>query len=302
MKFGSHKILVVDDEQQVCEILAEALGLMGHQVGTAGDGIDALEKLQNGNFELVITDIDMPRMDGIELIKHLVQHKSVTDVIAITGHMMRYKYMDVVNAGAADFITKPFSFDELEAKLNRLLRERYLRQELERLVTEDALTGLYNRRFFQKALRKEAIRATRYQHPLFLFFFDIDQFKAYNDLRGHPAGDKLLIEFALLLRSSVREEVDTAFRFGGDEFTALLPHLQCDQVALVAERIRERYNHLNFTPTTLSIGIAQFRQKTDDVDQNSEDMILRADRALYHAKHALGGNCAYFDEESVGQA
>ncbi|NTU48223.1 MAG: diguanylate cyclase [Syntrophobacteraceae bacterium] len=302
MKFGSHKILVVDDEQQVCEILAEALGLMGHQVGTAGDGIDALEKLQNGNFELVITDIDMPRMDGIELIKHLVQHKSVTDVIAITGHMMRYKYMDVVNAGAADFITKPFSFDELEAKLNRLLRERYLRQELERLVTEDALTGLYNRRFFQKALRKEAIRATRYQHPLFLFFFDIDQFKTYNDLRGHPAGDKLLIEFALLLRSSVREEVDTAFRFGGDEFTALLPHLQCDQVALVAERIRERYNHLNFTPTTLSIGIAQFRQKTDDVDQNSEDMILRADRALYHAKHALGGNCAYFDEESVGQA
>lgn len=302
MGFDSHRILVVDDEQQVCEVLAEALGIMGHRVDTARDGIEALEKLQNGNFELVVTDIDMPRMDGIELIKHLVQQKSKSDIIAITGHMMKYKYMDVVNAGAADFITKPFSFDELEAKLNRLLRERHLRQELERLVTEDALTGLYNRRFFQRALRKEAIRATRYQHPLFLFFFDIDNFKAYNDAKGHQAGDKLLIEFAQALRSSIREEVDTAFRFGGDEFTVLLPHLQCDQVAQVAERIRERHNHLGLLPTTLSIGIAKLLQKTDDVDQNTEDMISRADSALYHAKHVLGGNCVHFDEESIEQA
>lgn len=299
MKMGSHRILVVDDEKQVCEILAEALGYMGHEVGMAKDGIDAVEKLKNGAYEIVITDIDMPRMDGIELIKYLVENRSTVDAIAITGHTMRYKYIDVVNAGATDFITKPFSLDELEAKLNRLLRERYFRQELERLVTEDALTGLYNRRFFQRTARKEAIRATRYQHPLFLFFFDIDHFKDYNDLYGHQAGDGLLMEFARVLRASIREDVDTAFRFGGDEFTVLLPHLPGDQVALVAERIRERYNAVGFTPTTLSIGIAQFRKKRGDVDEDVEDMVLRADRALYYVKHTLGGDGAYFDKESL---
>lgn len=299
MKLGSQKILVVDDEQQVCDILAEALGYLGHDVGTASDGMDALDKLLNGAFQIVITDIDMPRMDGIELIKHLAQHRSSIDVIAITGHAMRYKYIDVVNAGAKDFISKPFSLDELEAKLNRLLRERYFRQELERLVTEDSLTGLYNRRFFERTVRKEAIRASRYQLPLFLFFFDIDHFKDFNDLRGHPAGDILLVELAQVLRSSIREDVDTAFRLGGDEFTVLLPHLPSDQVAIVAERIRERFNSLEFTPTTLSVGIAQFRRKTGDMDKDVEDMIRRADRALYFVKHTLGGNSAYFDEESA---
>lgn len=299
MKTAAHRILVVDDEKQVCEILAEALSQMGHEVGTAKDGVEALERLKNGSFEIVITDIDMPRMDGIELIRYLAEHKSSVDAIAITGHTMRYRYIDVVNAGATDFITKPFSLDELEAKLNRLLRERYFRQELERLVTEDALTGLYNRRFFQRTARKEAIRAIRYQHPLFLFFFDIDHFKDYNDLYGHQAGDSLLMEFARVLKASIREDVDTAFRFGGDEFTVLLPHLPSDQVALVAERIRARYNQLRLSPTTLSIGIAQFLQKSGEVDADVEDMVLRADKALYFVKHSMGGDGAYFDKESV---
>ncbi|NLI83638.1 MAG: diguanylate cyclase [Deltaproteobacteria bacterium] len=299
MKTAAHRILVVDDEKQVCEILEEFLSQMGHEVGTAKDGVEALERLKNGSFEIVITDIDMPRMDGIELIRYLAEHKSSVDAIAITGHTMRYRYIDVVNAGATDFITKPFSLDELGAKLNRLLRERYFRQELERLVTEDALTGLYNRRFFQRTARKEAIRAIRYQHPLFLFFFDIDHFKDYNDLYGHQAGDSLLMEFASVLKASIREDVDTAFRFGGDEFTVLLPHLPSDQVALVAERIRARYNQLRLSPTTLSIGIAQFLQKSGEVDADVEDMVLRADKALYFVKRSMGGDGAYFDKESV---
>ncbi len=138
---------------------------------------------------------------------------------------MKYKYTDVIAAGAADFITKPFTLNELEAKLNRLIRERCLRQELELLAVRDPLTGLYNRRFFRKWSGEEVVRALRYDHPLFLFFFDIDHFKAYNDQNGHQAGDVLLIQLAEVLKSSIREDVDTAFRYGGDEFTVLLPHL-----------------------------------------------------------------------------
>jgi len=298
-KLAPQNILVVDDEQQVCDLLAEALSFMGHDVHTAVDGVDALEHMDGRSFSVVVTDMDMPRMDGMELIKHLVQDHVDVDIIAITGHTMKYKYTDVIAAGAADFITKPFTLNELEAKLNRLIRERCLRQELELLAVRDHLTGLYNRRSFQKIVRKEAVRALRYSHPLFLFFFDIDHFKAYNDTNGHQAGDELLQQVAEVLRASIREDVDSAFRYGGDEFTVLLPHLTNEQAAVVAGRIQQNYNKGHFELTSLSIGVAQFINLTGDVDQDVEDMIRRADAALYRVKQDLGGNRICFDGDMV---
>jgi len=298
-KVAPQNILVVDDEQQVCDLLAEALTYMGHKVVTAKDGVDAVEKVEQTAFSIVVTDMDMPRMDGMELIKYLVQERNSTDIIAITGHTMKYKYTDVIAAGAADFITKPFTLNELEAKLNRLIRERFMREELERLATQDPLTGLFNRRYFQRIVRKEAVRSVRYQHPLFLFYFDIDHFKDYNDQKGHQAGDLLLVQFADILKASTRKDVDAAFRLGGDEFTVLLPHLPRHQASLVAERIRQNYNGLNMVPTTISIGVAQFLKNVEDLDQAVEDMVRRADAALYCAKHDLGGNKVSFDPESI---
>jgi two-component system, cell cycle response regulator len=298
-KLAPQKILVVDDEQQVCDLLAEALSFMGHEVLTARDGVDALERMDGRAFSVVVTDMDMPRMDGMELIKQLVEDHVEVDIIAITGHTMKYKYTDVIAAGAADFITKPFTLNELEAKLNRLIRERCLRQELELLAVRDHLTGLYNRRSFQKIVRKEAVRAMRYSHPLFLFFFDIDHFKAYNDTNGHQAGDELLQQVAEVLRASIREDVDSAFRYGGDEFTVLLPHLTSEQAAVVAGRIQQNYNKGHFELTSLSIGVAQFVNVTGDVDQNVEDMIRRADAALYRVKQDLGGSKICFDGDMV---
>ncbi len=292
-------ILVVDDEQQVCDLLSEALSYMGHTVETARDGMEAVRAFDHRDFDIVVTDMDMPRMDGMELIKYLIQHRNGTDIIAITGHTMKYKYTDVIAAGAADFITKPFTLNELEAKLNRLIRERYLREELHRLAIQDPLTGLFNRRFFQSLVRKEAVRAMRYNYPLFLFFFDIDHFKDYNDLKGHQAGDALLVQLAGVLRTSIRKDVDTAFRIGGDEFTVLLPHLSLDQARRVAERIRINYNKLELTPTFLSIGVAQYLSKTGDIDRDMDDMVHRADSALYYAKHHLKGNRAHLDNETA---
>lgn len=290
----SQRILVVDDEQQVCDVLVEALTYMGHDPDTARDGVDAMDKMEKVPFGVVITDMDMPRMDGMQLIRNLVDKRNGVDIIAITGHTMKYKYTDVVAAGAADFITKPFTLNELEAKLNRVIRERQLVEELERLAIRDHLTGLYNRRYFQKAVRMEAIRAMRYDHPLFLFFFDVDSFKEYNDRKGHQAGDELLISLAEVLKSSIREDVDSAFRYGGDEFLVLLPYLPEGQAAIVAERIRENYGRLDLSPTSLSVGVARFTQTGNSIDEDVNEFIRRADEALYHAKHVLGRNCAHF--------
>jgi two-component system cell cycle response regulator len=299
-KTASQSILVVDDDVQVCDLLADALTYMGHKVVTAGDGNEALEKLQDDSFGIIITDIDMPKMDGMELIKYVAKHREGVDIIAITGHVMKYRYTDMVAAGASDFITKPFGLNELEAKLSRIIRERCLREELERQAIEDPLTGLYNRRFFEQIVRKEATRSVRYHHSLYLLFLDIDHFKDYNDQKGHRAGDNLLIEFAKILKSSLRSDVDTASRFGGDEFTVLLPYISKEQAVQVGDRILEKYNSFGFKPTSLSVGIADFMYASGEIEQEVEDMIRRADEALYHAKHHLCGNTVYVYEESPG--
>lgn len=294
----SQTILVADDEPQACDILSDALTAWGHTVEIASNGAEAIEKMKQKNFTILITDMDMPRMDGMELIRHLARGTSTIDVIAITGHIMKYKYTEVVDAGAADFITKPFSLNELEAKLNRLIRERSLRDQLARLAVHDPLTSIYNRRSFEDNARKEAMRAARYGHPLFLFFMDVDNFKKYNDLYGHQAGDRLLIKAAELLTNSSRENVDSVYRYGGDEFIMMLPHLPVEQARGVAERICWKYNLLEFNPTALSIGVARFIEKSGSIDEDIENMIKRADTALYEAKKDPGSSHVHVDRQS----
>lgn len=298
------KILVVDDEPQVCDFLAEALTFFDHSVVTAKSGDEALKYLERQSYSIAIVDMDMPIMDGMELIEIIVgQIDKPPDIIAITGHTMRYKYTDVVAAGAVDFITKPFTIDELEAKVNRIIRERTMRHELERLAVRDHLTGLYNRRFFQKVAKREIVRASRYQTSVFLLYIDIDHFKEYNDTHGHNAGDRALMQLAKILNCSIRNEVDSAFRFGGDEFTVLVTcangalEKASVQAAKVAHRIREKYNEHGLSPTSLSIGLAIYRNRTGELDEDIKDMVHRADRALYHVKSQLGGDNIYYEEQ-----
>jgi diguanylate cyclase (GGDEF)-like protein len=292
-------ILVVDDEPQVCELISDSLMGQGHKVDTAKDGVEAVEKIKNCDFSVVITDMDMPRMDGMQLIGYIVNNHSEIDIIAITGHIMRYRYTEVIEAGATDFITKPFTLNELEAKLNRLIRERTLREQLAKLAVRDPLTGLQNRRSFEENAHKEAIRTVRYRHTLYMFFIDVDNFKKYNDLHGHQAGDGLLVSLANLLTNSIRVNIDTVFRYGGDEFVILLPHLPAAQALSVAERICSKFNSLELEPTGLSIGIARFIQKSGTIDQDIQDMIQRADAALYAAKRDPGKSLVYVDECSM---
>jgi two-component system cell cycle response regulator len=282
-------VLSVDDDGDLRDLLHELISDMGLISVTAVDGMDALEKMAEEKFDIVITDINMPRLNGIGLIKRIAAEYSDTDVIAITGFQTEYNYTDIIALGASDFISKPINMNEFEAKIRRLVRERKMRFELRRLSTCDALTGLYNRRYLDENLIKEAIRASRQRYDLYLLLIDIDNFKIYNDKYGHQQGDRLLKELAQIISRNIRMNVDSGYRYGGDEFAVTILHANPRQALMVAERFCREYNEKNLHPTSLSIGIAKLKNSSKNLEQDLDNLIRKADQALYLAKNN-GGN------------
>ena len=256
-KQTSYSVLSVDDDEEMIGLLHEVVSQLGHVSVTAVDGVDALEKLGESEFDIIITDISMPRMNGIELTKRIKTEFEEIDVVVVTGYQEEYKYTDVIEIGASDFISKPFNINELEAKINRIIRERELRAELKRLSIRDGLTSLYNRRYFDENLQREAIRAFRQRYGLFLLLVDVDNFKEYNDQFGHQKGDGLLKELARLMMFYSRDNVDSVYRYGGDEFAVIIPHAKHEQAILVAQRLRNKFNTSKLGPASLSMGMSQ---------------------------------------------
>ncbi len=286
---SKQSVLSVDDDRDLRDLLHELISDMGLLSVTAVDGMDALEKMEEEQFDILITDINMPRLNGIGLIKRVAAEYIDTDVIAITGFQTEYNYTDIIALGASDFISKPININEFEAKIKRIVRERNMRSELRRLSTCDALTGLYNRRYLDENLRNEAIRASRQHYDLYLLLIDIDNFKIYNDKYGHQQGDRLLKELAEIISRNIRNNVDSGYRYGGDEFAVTVLHANPRQALMVAERFCKEYNEKNLLPTSLSIGIAKLKNSSNNLEQDLDDMIREADQALYLAKNN-GGN------------
>ena len=156
MANGEHRILLVDDDPDVLDILGDFIAVFGFEYETAEDGLEAIEKMKHGAFNIVLTDMMMPNMDGMELLRHIHNNYPETKVMVVTGYDRTFTYTDVINAGASDFISKPFNPDELEAKINRIIREIELMRQLEHLSISDGLTGLYNRRHFDNKIIEEA--------------------------------------------------------------------------------------------------------------------------------------------------
>lgn len=285
-----NKILIVDDDPVILKLMGTILCTIGYDCDTVADGLAAVEKLKKENFTVVITDMTMPNMDGMELLKHVRDNYPWIDVIVVTGYTEAYSYTDVIKAGASDFISKPFNNDELEAKLNRVIREQQLIRKLEHLSMCDVLTDLYNRRCFDAKMQEEIPRAHRQGYPVFLVVADVDKFKEYNDEFGHPAGDVVLKTVAEIIVHSTRENVDWCFRYGGDEFTIIIPYTTLEQALQIAERILQRYRENEFSNTSLSIGMAQFvRHSGSSWSKDIDDLLLRADKALYKGKSEGGG-------------
>lgn len=283
---GEVTVLVVDDDRLILEAMRQLVESYGYRCMSAVNGRDAIEQLQSSPVDIVVTDVMMPEMDGLQLLAHIKDHYTDTDVIIVTGYTDRAGYADVIRAGAIDFIKKPFERDELEAKLNRVQRERTMIRKLEKLSLCDALTGLHNRRSFDLKLAEEVHRGHRQDFQVFLALIDVDNFKGYNDTHGHPAGDKVLNEVGLILNECTRHNVDFTFRYGGDEFAAILTQTSPEQAIRIMERVLQRFEQADYNGTSLSVGLVRcHREEALSWEENAAFMIDQADRALYRAKH-----------------
>lgn len=292
------KILLVDDDPSILEILADLMAIFGHDYETAKDGLEAIDKLKHDFFHIVLTDMMMPGMDGMDLLKYIHGNYPNIKIMVVTGYDRTFTYTDVIRAGASDFISKPFNTDELEAKINRLVREIELLRQLEILSISDGLTGLYNRRYFDTKIIEEARRAHRQSHDLFLAVLDVDNLKEINDKYGHLAGDKLLKSVGDIITHCIRENVDWPFRYGGDEFCVILTQVSQDQALKTSERFIQNFNEKKLPRTGLSIGLAKFiRTKNKKWTDDIANLIKKADSALYKAKQT-GRNRVVLDKEN----
>ena len=275
--YNSEFVLVVDDEDFIREPIVEMLRRLEFRVDSASSGQDALKELEERPYTFLLTDIRMPEMDGLELIKMTKRVCPNISMIAMTGYSIDYTYIDVINAGATDFINKPFGLEELEAKIRRAIIERTIKDELNKLSITDSLTGLYNQRHFYAQLKNEIMRAERQNHPLSLILLDLDYFKNYNDTHGHLAGDELLQKVGAIINLNIRQGVDSGYRYGGDEFAVIL----IDADEKVCKRIGKRIEKGIKGECGLgaSLGYAYFSK-----GMKFEEFVESADKQLYESK------------------
>ncbi|MFC1736015.1 diguanylate cyclase [Candidatus Hydrogenedentota bacterium] len=431
-------ILIVDDDPIDLEVFEAYVGQsLKFDVAVAKDGIEALEALESKRFDLVISDIKMPRMNGIELLKRIHDQYPMIGVIMLTGFAEDYTFVQMINFGANDFTLKPVSIGELEAKINRVLRERRLiadlkegkekvdkkllenkrlseelarseekyrslfnatidgvailnmetlkildanpsfcsmigykraeiqdlditeihlegewerakgiykmaaengscrvsdltletkndglmvadvsmsqitygstkiihclfrdvseRRELEDNLAElslrDGMTNLYNHRHLQSFLSSEIRRAAKANRPLSLLFADLDNFKSYNDTKGHQAGDEVISAMGEMIRSSTCRTNDAGFRYGGDEFAVVLPDTALEGAQKVAERLLKIFSEKALDIVSVSIGVAEL-----DTGMSATALVEKADKLVYKAKKTKGSHICFAAE------
>ena len=294
-----NRILIVEDDAAVRKLMYEYLSRSGYEAVTANSAEEAEKVLEEEEIHIILTDVRLPGIDGISFTKNVKKQYDL-DVIITTGYSSEYFYEDAINNGASDLIFKPIRLNELMLRINRVIRERSLINERDRMIERlkklslrDPLTELYNSRHFYAELEDEIRRSDRYVHPLSLIFIDIDNFKSINDTYGHMIGDQALLLIAKKMQTSLRSQ-DTAYRFAGDEFTIILPETTAENAKVVADRIKAEMEKENLvirdkeiTQITLSLGIAEYQR-----NEKKEQFVHRADVTMYEAKKRGGNDIA----------
>lgn len=289
------KVLIVDDAPDTLEIIQKLLHYEGYDVVMASTGEEGVRKAEEEKPDVVLMDINLPGMDGTEALRRIRMLNPLQCVIMLTAFATVDNAILALKEGATDFIRKPFENEHLIHIVNqslekyRTLKEKEeLEEEVRRLSVTDDLTGLYNHRHFFKTLEAELVRLTRQKTSLSLMMLDLDLFKSYNDRYGHLEGDKVLKRVGEIIRHSIRHNVDSGYRYGGDEFAVLLIGASLDGARDIAERIRSSIEQTEFH-MTVSIGLSEYRDHL-----NLEGFLKSADDALYMAKHS-GGNRVHTD-------
>jgi two-component system cell cycle response regulator len=302
------RILVVDDNPDNVEIISTRLRFRGYEVEEASHGVAALEQVHARPPDLILLDVMLPDIDGYEISRRIKGNEELPfiPIILVTARDSTQDKVAGLDAGADDYLTKPINFPELEARVRSMLRIKRLQDELEeknrelqRLSISDGLTGLYNHRHIHGLLEEEYERAVRGNHPLALCMFDLDRFKSVNDTWGHPAGDRVLLQFADILRNSARE-IDRIGRYGGEEFMVILPDTDLARGAVFVERVRQTVARHLFVAgrdepihMTVSAGVASYPHR---LVRSPESLLRLADEALYAAKARGRNRVIRFDE------
>ncbi|HCS29615.1 MAG TPA: diguanylate cyclase response regulator [Spongiibacteraceae bacterium] len=290
------KILAIDDTPYNLDILKNGLEDEGFEMVTALSGRKGLELIDSERPDLVLLDIGMPEMDGHQVLQQIRLSDEYGDlpVIILTANTEDSNLARCLESGANDYVTKPFSFTALIARINNVVRTQSDARDLNRDVAElrdlayrDDMTGLLNRRAFFDRANAEFEIAKSSDEPMAVTILDIDHFKQINDTYGHAAGDEVLRKFGSLLKSSLRLH-DIVGRIGGEEFAVCLPNTTPMQAYSILERLRTHLAKLEFfknddgseRPVTVSIGVVG---KTDQ--KELDGLMILADMALYRAKN-----------------
>lgn len=273
------RVLVVDDDPVSREGLQALLEDEGFVVAVAGDGRDALAKVETFRPDLVLSDVCMPNTDGFELARALRTSTRAEDtaLILISGNHDIDRRVHALDIGADDFMGKPLDLDELLARIRAHVRRTRRHSDVLRLSIVDELTSTLNRRGLFATLERELQKAVEAGTPLSVLVVDVDDFKKVNDTYGHAAGDEVLKRTANLLRHCVREH-DTVARFGGDELAVVLPRSDAWDASAVAARVRFVEGPAD-SQVTLSVGTATLRP-----GETVDDLLGRADANMYDEK------------------
>jgi two-component system cell cycle response regulator len=297
----SATILLAEDDPVTRMLMTRFLKKAGYEVDAVADGTDALEHMTQRYYPFLVTDWEMPQMDGIELCKAVrnLQLDGYVYALLLTARNAKEHIIAGLEAGADDYLVKPVHEPELIARLNTgrriLALEHSLRAANERnriLSVTDPLTGAFNRRYMMEQLPRELERCRRYGNPLSVIMCDVDHFKQVNDVKGHSAGDDVLQQFVARMQRSIRATSDWVARLGGEEFLIVLPETGFQGAMFVAEKIRAIMTSVPFVTregdvvATSSFGVASTELHGPDLAMKSETLIRAADQCLYTSKQS----------------
>jgi diguanylate cyclase (GGDEF)-like protein len=301
------RILVIDDDPFVGRLVKRLLERKGHCVDAVRSGEEGLQRIVNVGYDIVITDIKLPNMDGMAVLDRIREVNTETDVIVITGFGSIESAVSFMKAGALDYIGKPINGDYLEIVVEKAIERKELikasreRDLYLRLALTDALTGLFNQRYFHEHLAREIVHSRRTGNDLSVMILDIDNFKKVNDRHGHQVGNMVLQKLSSVLLKACRVH-DTIARYGGEEFGIILPDTGIQKAEYVAGRILEHTSSHQYPPVdwpvTVSIGIAGYPAHA----QHEEELIQKADTALYRSKESGKNRLTVFTEETERRA
>ena len=291
------KVLIVDDSESFQGYLLMLLGHLRYIVLVASDGVEALKIVaDNPDVSLVITDYNMPNMNGMLLIEEIRKNykREEISILAMSSvSASRDLTVQLLKLGANDYLNKPFMIDEFYCRVSQSVNMIRNVRTIKESATTDYLTKINNRQSLfdlGEVLYANAKRGTLH---IAVAMIDADFFKKINDTYGHDAGDVVLVTLAAVIKQAIRT-TDIVARFGGEEFVCVTVFKNPKYAFEVFDRIRSKIEDLmiKFDETNLKLTVST--GVTTELGDDFEGMINRADKALYRAKNE-GRNCVIVD-------